>query len=182
MARLSRGAFRSSRGSSKRLTEWGLGPGATAPVPISTTVATILGSFAVPVIPGMTVVRLRGYFRMHLTLATSAGDGFGGAFGVGIATLAAVTAGGASVPTPITEADADNWLFHRFVDVAAGFPFASAADPAGNRHAFIEFEVDSKAMRKLPLEMAIYSSLEVTEVGTAGAQVWFDSRMLLKLS
>ncbi len=135
-----------------------------------------------PVTPGQTVVRIRGYFRAMLTLATVTNDGFHGAFGIGIATLAATTAGGGSVPTPITEQGSDNWLYHRYFSVQAGFPFATGADPAGNFHGFVDFEVDSKAMRKSPLETAIYASLEVTRVGTANMEVHFDSRVLVKLS
>jgi len=177
-----RGRSLSSRPSSRRLTDWGNGPGGTAPTPVSTPVATILGAFVFALHPGFTVVRIRGEFAAHLGLATASEDGFAGAFGIGIASLAAVTAGGGSVPTPITEAVSDNWLYHRFFDIKAGFPFAAGADPAGNREAFIRFEVDSKAMRKFPPDTAIYASLEVVEVGTANMEVAFNSRMLVKLS
>jgi len=116
-----------------------------------------------------------------LTLATAANDGFEGAFGIGIATAAATAAGGGSVPTPITEDASDNWMFHRYFSVKAGFPFATGADPAGNRFAFVDFEIDSKAMRKSPLETSLYAALELAEVGTAGVLVHFDSRLLVKL-
>jgi len=116
-----------------------------------------------------------------LTLATATNDGFHGAFGIGIATAAATAAGGASVPTPITEDASDNWLFHRYFSVTAGFPFATGADPAGNLHAFVDFEIDSKAMRKSPLETSLYAALEVTEVGTAAMLVFHNSRVLVKL-
>ncbi len=119
---------------------------------------------------------------MHLTLATAANDGYSGAFGIGIASTAACTAGGGSVPTPITESVSDNWLYHQFFNLKAGFPFATGADPAGNRAAFLNIEVDSKAMRKFPPDSSIYASLEVAEVGTAGLEVFFDSRMLVKLA
>ena len=183
MARSFRGSFRRSLPSSRRQTEWGLGPGGTTPTAVSTTVATILASSIVPTVAGATIVRLRGEFQMYLATAGSVNDGFIGAFGIGIATFAAVTAGGASVPTPITEQDADNWLFHRFISCVSPTSFASDTDPVGQViPSVVQFEVDSKAMRKFPLEMAIYASLEVTEVGVATAQVFFDSRALFKLS
>ena len=183
MARSLRGSSRLSRPSSRRQTEWALGPGNATPTAVSTTVATILGSVIVPTASGLTIVRLRGIFQMYLTLATAVNDGFLGAFGIGVATAAATAAGGGSVPTPITEEDSDNWLFHHYISCVSGKAFAADTDPGGQIiSATTEFEVDSKAMRKFPNEMAIYASLEVTEVGTATAQVFFDSRMLVKLS
>jgi len=180
--RRSRGGFRSSQQSSKRLTDWALGPGGTTPTAVSTTVATILSSVVVPLVAGLTIVRIRGEFQMYLGLATAVNDGFIGAFGIGIATSAATTAGGGSVPTPVTEAASDNWLFHRFISCVSPKAFAADTDPVGQViPAVMQFEVDSKAMRKFPSEASLYAALEVTEVGTANAQVFFDSRMLLKL-
>ena len=183
MAQSRRGFSRSSRQSSRRLTEWSQGPGGTGPTVVSTPVATIIGAILVPTAPGLTVVRIRGELEMHLSLATAALDGFAGAFGIGIATAAAATAGGASVPTPITEEDSDNWLYHRYFSVKAPIASAVSTAPTGEViSANVRIEVDSKAMRKFPLEMALYASLEVVEVGTAIMQVAFNSRALVKLS
>ena len=94
--------------------------------------------------------------------------------------MAALTAGAASVPTPITEQESENWLYWRAFSCKAPFPFSAGADPAGNRSADIEFEVDSKAMRKFPAEMGIYSIIETVEAGTATINFQFDSRVLTK--
>ena len=106
--------------------------------------------------------------------------------GIGIATLAAVTAGVASVPTPITEAGWDGWLWHMFFQCrAAGIIDGSAmgdTDAVNPTAAAVRFEIDSKAMRKFEdTDLAIYAALEVSEVGTS-TMVWsFDSRALFKL-
>ena len=46
----------------------------------------------------------------------------------------------------------------------------------------LRLEVDSKAMRKFPVEMALYAVVEIVEVGTATINFHFDSRVLFKLS
>ena len=165
----------------RRLTSWEVGPGGTAVTPTSVAGSFFLGSAIQASIPGLTIVRIRGEFAAYLNLATSSLDGYVGAFGIGIASLAAVTAGVGSVPTPITESGADNWLYHRFFALKAGFPFSAGADPAGNLLYALRFEVDSKAMRKFETEQALYAIFEVVEVGTSSMQVHFDSRVLAKL-
>ena len=127
-------------------------------------------------------MRIRGEFLAFLSLATDALDGFSGAVGIGIATVTAITAGVASVPTPITEAESDNWLWHRFFALKAGGPFITTADPGGNLSTQLRIEIDSKAMRKNPLELALYAAVEVVEVGTATVSFHLDSRVLDKLS
>ncbi len=110
---------------------------------------------------------------------TSAGDGFQGAFGIGIATRAAVVAGIASLPTPITEIDDENWLYHTFISLHPHT--GTEAEWVGSESEMI-IEIDSKAMRKFPDGTQIYAALEVVEIGTAAMDVFFDSRMLFKLS
>ena len=162
----------------RRKTTWGLGPGGVAATNVTSSSSFFLGSFIVPITLGLTAIRLRGAFSWFLKSATSSGDGFQGAFGVGIATAAAINAGIASVPTPITELDEDMWLYHRIIGVhgnsAAEAEFLTG--PATER-----FEVDSKAMRKFADGMGIYACMEVTEIGTGDANIFFDSRVLVKL-
>ncbi len=69
-----------------------------------------------------------------------------GALGAGTFTNIAIAAGVASLPDPITEIDDDVWFL--FQGLASGFEFGDAtgfSSPAG-----VGFEIDSKAMRKLP--------------------------------
>jgi len=115
---------------------------------------------------------------MFLVSATGAVDGFQGAFGIGIATLQAVTAGIASVPTPLTDARDENWIFWHPISLHA----SSATRSEFGNESIQRIIVDSKAMRKTPQGVAMYAAMEVIESGTASMSVFFDSRQLFKLS
>ena len=182
--------LRSSRGSRpgraiqslRRKTAWSQGPGGTTNTPITANGSTFLGSSVVATVEGVTVIRIRGELLMYLSLATSSNDGYRGAVGIGIATLAAVTAGVASVPTPITEEDAENWLWHRYFSCNSPVPFsAGAAQDGPDIATSLRVEVDTRAMRKFPSEMAIYAIIEVVETGVATLNVSLNSRALAKL-
>ncbi len=168
--------------SPRRQTAWALGPGGTAAEATSVGGSQLIGSGVAPNIEGLTMIRIRGELMSYLLLATTALDGFECAFGIGIVEEPAFAAGIASVPTPLTDEDSENWLYHRYFALKAGFAFSSGADPAGNRGAFLRLEVDSKAMRKFDPDKRIYAALEVVEVGTATMQTSFNSRSLVKLS
>ena len=139
---------------------------------------SFVGTAIQPAIEGLTVVRIRGRLSGFLEVAAAAGAGFQGAFGIGIATLAAVTAGIASVPTPITERDAENWLYWTPISTHGGD--ATAGSRNWQNGAF-DYEVDTKAMRKFPSEMAIYAAIEMVIDGTATLSIFFDSRSLIML-
>ena len=179
MARSSRGSgFRRSSGSSRRKTAWGLGPGSEAVTNMSSSAAGFVGGFVVPTIPGLTIARIRGRLRAFLTLGTNPGDGFAGAFGIGIATETAINAGIASVPTPINEMESENWLYWTPFYIFS--PVVSSTE-ANSPTMDFSIEIDTKAMRKFPEDMAVYAALEVVEVGTATGQMWFESRVLALL-
>ena len=123
---------------------------------------------------------------MFLLSASAAGHGFHGAFGIAKATSAAVLAGAASVPTPLTEEAWDGWLYHRYFSVFAPGAIAAATaaqqmDGANGTIASLRLEVDSKAMRKQDVNEAMYACLEVVEVGTADMRWAFNCRQLYKL-
>jgi len=166
--------------SSKRKTAWGLGPGSSAVTQVSATTAVIMGLGAQSTVEGATVVRIRGEFFAALQSVTAVGDGFIGAFGIGIAQVAAFDAGVGSVPTPVAEAADENWLYHRFFSCmstsSAGETWANGISNA------LRVEVDSKAMRRFDVDRVLYASLEVAEIGTAAVMdMTFDSRVLVKL-
>ena len=163
----------------RRATTWSNGPGGTTNTPIAADSAAFVGSGIVSTFPGQTIVRLRGELLISISAATAVLDGFRGAFGIGIVSLPAFTAGIASVPTPLTEDEDDNWLYHRFFTVIAG---SSAGETWGNSGTpALRVEVDTKAMRKLGIDKVIYSAIEVVETGTASLDVSFNSRSLVKL-
>ena len=187
MARSSRGRF--PRTSVRRATSWSAGPksaAAGAGVGISATGSTLGGIVVVPALDGLTVIRIRGDFLFSLETATAANDGFSGAFGIAIANDAAITVGITALNTPVTDEAWDGWMFHSFFSLAAPAAITAAGTSkewsgiAGTAAAQ-RIEVDSKAMRKIPVGQTLYCALEVTENGTAGANWMFNSRMLAKV-
>ena len=173
------------RTQTKRRTGWDFGPGGTSILSISATGPGFLGSVAQSLVDGLTVVRTRGRFMMYLDAATSAHNGFVGAFGIGITTLQAITIGITAVPVPLTDADWDGWLFHQFIQcvspvvIGAGITAGDARSAAPT--ATVAFDVDSKAMRKMDEDMVLFAAFDLAETGASGARLMFDSRILLKL-
>ena len=171
----------------RRGNSWEFGPGQVgAETPVTGTVSRILLTTISVNVAGTTLVRIRGEFNYYLHAATATLDGYRGAFGIGIATQAAIASGAASVPTPITEQAWDGWLFWSMIEARAAGPIVQAAvslesgqvNPVMAAHRTM---VDTKAMRKLRVEDGIYACIEVTEVGTALMEVSLLSRMLVKL-
>ena len=184
-----RSGFRPARvAPSRRISAWTVGPGGTTLEPVISASTTQFVGSAIQLSAGveaLTHVRLRGELLLWLQTSSVASGGYRGAFGIGIATLAAVTAGFASVPTPLTEADADNWLYHRFFSLVSGGVLVLADTKKGPDSDIVQstrIEVDSKAMRKMRSEDAIYAIIEVVEQGVATMNVSFNSRSLVKLS
>ena len=163
--------------SQRRKSSWGVGVGDTTASPFTASGVGFLGSTVFPTVPGLTIVRIRGQCDVMLTLATTAGDGFQGAVGIGIATTTAVTAGIPSLPTPIREAEDENWLWWHPFSVHNPVVSSSGLTEASHQRIII----DSKAMRKFDEGMSIYAAAEVVEIGTATMTMFFDTRMLLKL-
>ena len=168
-----RGLIPRARGP-KRLTNWGVGPGGTAALGITSSTAALLGSGIVVTAAG-TIVRLRGHFAAFLTSYTTAGDGYQGAVAIGIASTPAFAAGIASLPSPITESEWDGWMWHNFFGVHGQVVAGSAAGAAAPE---FSVAVDSKAMRKMSDQMTMFAAVEVVEIGTAVIQMHFDSRLL----
>jgi len=175
---VARRVVRVSRGA-RRKVGWSFGPSSGtngSAQAISASGAVIFGTAAAAQNDGLTVVRLRGVFAARITASSGASAGFFGAIGIAKATAAAIAAGVASVPTPMTEGGWDGWLYHHFIHV-----FAQSATLGDSDQEVLRLIVDSKAMRKLSIDESLYGALEVTEVGTASMDVNFDSRVLTKL-
>ena len=165
-----------SRTRSKRATSWGFGPGGTALNAFSSSSTQFIGS-SVNLAQGVleaTLVRLRGTFTCIQRSATTAGDGFAGAFGIGLATKEAITGGVTTVPEPLTDVEWGGWVYHRM--------FSMHNSTTGANLEKVEWEVDSKAMRKWDEQMGLYAIMEVVEIGGASLDVFFDSRILIKLT
>ena len=166
--------------SPRRATAWGFGPDAVS-VALSASAKTgwtngiVLASEA-----KATIVRIRGDLLLTLLTADGANGGFAGAVGIGIATSNAFSAGIASLPGPITDADWPGWMWHHFINVRA--TTATIADGVNAGAATQRIVIDSKAMRKWDFDMTIFGAVEVVESGVSTANLAADSRMLVKLS
>ena len=173
MARRSGFPLRSQR-SSGVARDWGAGPGSSSVQQFSATGSGILGAGVVTTVGELTLLRTRGILDMQITgPPTSDGDGFFGAVGIGVFTDQAFTAGIASLPTPLDEREF-SWLWHQFFSVHGG---DVSLDALGTHN---QFEVDSKAMRKFNVNDVIAGIIQVVEIGAAGLDVWFDTRILFQ--
>ena len=174
------------RGSSRRRVGWeeGIGQVGVQTPFTGSAVVVVNGALALNQ-DGLTLVRTRGQLQAFLTAATAVGDGFAGAFGIGVATAAAVVAGAASLPMPITEQSWDGWLFWQAIQIhSAGVVAAGASTDRTQVNpaiAALTMEIDSKAMRKVGIDDAIFGVLELTITGAATLAWRVDSRMLFKL-
>jgi len=129
--------------------------------------------------PQATIVRIRGLVTFTLQAASGIGDGFQGALGFGVMTTAAFTAGVASIPTPVTEAEWDGWMFHQFFDVrAVTATIADGSNAVGN---VFRMPIDTKAMRIIGDSQTLVPVIEVVESGTASMEMQGETRLLLKL-
>jgi len=178
VARRSRGGF-PVRTNLRRATSWDTGAGGTTPTVVSSGIAQFVGSAAAATTDGLTIVRTRGHLAMFLESVTSAMDSLTGAFGIGIATSAAIAAGIASVPTPLTEQAWEGWMYWSSFTILGRT--AVEADGVNDSAGVIREVIDSKAMRKINSDMSIYAAIETVEVGAANMDVYFDSRVLSKL-
>ena len=162
---------------SRRQTAWGFGPGGTGITTFTASGIKIIGAQLVLAsgILETTIVRLRGQLEIILQTTGGVGQGFRGAFGIGVVTTAAATIGITAVPSPITELDWDGWMYYTMFGVHHGL--AAVSDGSGHER----IDVDTKAMRKFGDEQTLLAVMEVVEIGTADMDVFFDSRMLLKL-
>ena len=171
--------FRGRSTGSRRKTSWGVGP-QEVDGSASASAADLWSSGVILATEDeVTIVRIRGVIRAILGAAGAIGDGFFGAFGIGIATTAAFTAGVTSVPTPLTEEDWDGWMWHSYFDIRS--VTATIADGVNAAAASVNVEIDSKAMRKFTGDMTLYGCTEVVESGTATIETQGQTRILVKL-
>ncbi len=169
-----RGSTRGFPRSTRRRVGWEEGPGTFVEGTSSGTSSNILGAGQQFVQDGLTVVRIHGTFELLLTAVGSARDGFHGALGIGIVTVAAFDAGVASIPMPLTEIEWGGWFFHQLFSLNAN----SATLDATN---VLHFQFDTKAMRKSSTEEIVVMVLDLVEQGVATCAFRGASRMLLKL-
>ncbi len=172
---LARGRSYPRRGlPSRRKTGWEEGPGANSIVTQTGSGVAIFTVGQSTTVDGITVVRIRGFVELLITAATSAGDGFHGALGIGIVSTPAFSVGVTAMPTPVTEVEWEGWMWHQYFSLTS--PVATSDNNARQ-----VFEIDSKAMRKVDSEETFFAAVESTEVGTSTLKTRLGTRMLFKL-
>jgi len=179
MAR-SRSGFRGAIQSHRRQTAWSLGPNSLGQFITTSSVTPWSNGVQLLTEAEATIVRVRGYVSLTLEAISSLGDGFSGAFGMGIVSANAQGVGGTAIPAPVDDADWPGWLWHRFFDIRS--VSATLSDGANAVAAVQRIEIDSKAMRKLGNEEVLQMTIQVVEQGTATIEMHGDSRILFKLS
>jgi len=188
VARLIRG--RSVIRSPRRQTGWGGGPASAANgggSTVFTTSSSQVGAVvSTPSIDGLTIVRVRGDFLFRLLTASAVSDGFFGAVGLALFNDTAIAIGITALNTPITDEGWDGWMWHHYFScIATGQISAAGASVSGGQQdnvaAAVRIDVDTKAMRKIPVGMSLAVVVQVTVNDTANGQYHFNSRVLTKL-
>ena len=175
---------------SKRQTSWTAGPGSgggqAEQLILGATGSGIWGTAIVPLVEGLTIVRMRGELLVYLTLAAAVNEGVVGAAGILLVSDEAFAAGVASIPTPLDDVDFDEWIWYKTFSLKAASVIAGGASTDADHmlsvSAAARFEIDSKAMRKFPVGKSLVAVMEVIEQGT-GASITanIQTRTLVKL-
>ena len=122
-----------------------------------------------------TVTRIRGLLSVA-TDQNAANETPFGAIGFGIVTAEAVAAGVGSIPGPYSNANWDGWLLHQYFST-----IAKVGDATGFTIVSQQYELDSKAMRKLKPEDRLVVMVENGNA-TDGLIFTLDFRVLFKES
>ena len=152
--------FQSARNRApRRLTQWGgttVAATAFANVaPSSKVILLSIDAATLAAITPFTLVRTRGMFAVQSD-QQAASEFQLGAFGMAFVTDAALAAGAASIPGPQTDSSWDGW--HVFQPFIQRMVFQSGI---GLYPEFaIQYEIDSKSMRKVEDEMALVLMVE----------------------
>ena len=173
MAHSRRGFGRQVR-SQRRQTGWTPGPGddLAAGPRLTATGKAIVGLGISIAQDGLTVIRTRGILSIGREGAVAAGDGWIGAFGIGIVFLPAFNVGITAIPGPLSRSTWEGWFVFQL--------FLATSSTIGS--SVIEnIVIDSKAARKVGEDEVIVAVVEATEIGGSALQVNFNSRLLFKL-
>ena len=175
---MARRAFRPGAAaiSQKRLTSWFQFLPASAA--LSVTGGTLMFSLnaAALALRPFTIVRTRFLVGIVSDQAAASED-YAAAFGMAVVSDEAVAVGVTAVPTPITQMASDFWFVHQMM--FGSFLFG---DVTGfNESVMTQYEIDSKAMRKVDIGQDLVVVAEFSTVGS-GSIVTAGGRMLVKVN
>jgi len=166
------------RSRSRRTVAWGLGPN-IRDGSASASTDQLWTTSVVATTDKVTIMRTRGYVRIHLLTADAAGAGFIVGLGLGVIPTVAVTAGAGSTPGALSQIDWDGWFWHFVGDIRS--VTATIADGVNAGSVSMYIPVDSKAMRKIDGDESVFGSFETVESANATMELQGETRMLLKL-
>ena len=168
-----RTSFRQGR-TQKRLTDWFNFE--LIPVSITANGVLLAGtlSAAALVVAPFTIVRTRGIILFESD-QTGATEDYGGVMSFQVVTAAAAAAGVASIPTPLTEPNADYFVYEPFYSKV--WIQNTGANAGGST---VSKQFDSKAMRKFTQDDQAVIVFEMMGL-PGGANVGVLGRMLVKL-
>jgi len=177
-----RSLVRQVRSAPRRLTVWGDGPGADdlATLDVLTFSASTNGIVGVgreALIP-FTITRIRGFLDLMLTAATTAGDGFHWAAGIGIVSAEAFSIGITAVPKPFADKEWPGWLWFQMGTIMS--PIVLGNVTSGPQQV-LQIPIDSRAMRKIAPNEVVTLIVEFAEHGAAVCEIRGATRMLSKL-
>ena len=155
----------------RRTTSW-IGPAEQGYVSVATTGATLVASLSSSNLDTGTIIRTRGQVSVGPQDVT-ADLAIVGAFGIGMVSTQAFGIGITAIPHPFRDADWDGWMVWRSFSYQFEFQ-----DATGVNFPAWDFEVDSKAMRKLEGD---YTMVLVAESFTGAFVLSAPLRHLLKL-
>ena len=163
---------------SRRQTTW-VGPADQNVVLVATTASGIIASFAPFSGASMhkpMIIRTRGQLTIRPQAHTTT-QSIGGAFGICVVSDEAFAAGAALIPRPFDDAGWDGW----FVWQSFVYQLAVSTDIGrlGPSQSGMNFEIDSKAMRKVSDNETI---VLMCESQTGAINVGAHLRLLMKLS
>ena len=141
----------------------------------ATAVQTLIGTYSAGVLGlrPFTILRTRILFTV-ISDQSGADEGVSGAYAEIVVKETATTVGITALPGPLTEVDADFYLYQGFT---ARFEFSSAAGFESNGGA--QYLIDSKAMRKVGHQDDLAAQVELR--GQGGAIVQSEGRQLIML-
>ena len=164
----------------RRKSSWEFGPGSTGALSISSSTTALVGGGVTVSANGATLVRTRGSLQAFLKTSDAANGGFHLVFGIGIASADAFGVGVTALPNPGDDPGWPGWLYWRVFDLHS-FGATIAESMGAGGLGSVQFEVDSKAMRKVGVNEVIFASVQAIELSTATMSLFFESRCLFKL-
>ena len=123
----------------------------------------------------LTVTRTVGQITIAPPTSQASDEALIGAFGICVVNDLAITAGAASIPGPVTNADWDGWFVHKFF--CFNYEFHTAVSTLISS---VTYQFDSKAMRKV-LDESYGLAVMFENSGGQSIRVLPQFRMLMKL-